>query len=161
MTTPAQPEPTPQTGGDPSMEDILASIRRILSEEEAQAVAPEPLLPPVATDDVLVLDSSMMVQESHEAGGQPALEPTPPPVEASQLVAPAAAAAAASSVGSLVRALAADRSVQIHGGGPTIEDRVRAELRPLLKEWLDTNLPGVVERGVRVEIERVLGRAVP
>ncbi|MGH7155960.1 MAG: DUF2497 domain-containing protein [Acetobacteraceae bacterium] len=161
MTTPAQPEPTPQPGGDPSMEDILASIRRILSEEEAQAVAPEPPPSPVASDDVLVLDSSMMVQESHEAGGQPALEPTPPPVEASQLVAPAAAAAAASSVGNLVRALAADRSVQVHSGGPTIEDMVRAELRPLLKEWLDTNLPGVVERVVRAEIERVLGRAVP
>jgi cell pole-organizing protein PopZ len=38
---------------------------------------------------------------------------------------------------------------------------VRAELRPLLKQWLDTNLPGMVERLVRVEIERVVGRVVP
>ena len=76
------------------------------------------------------------------------------------LVAPEAAAAAASSVGSLVRTLA-ERTMQVHSGGPTIEDIVREELRPLLKAWLDANLPPLVERLVRVEIERVVGRAVP
>ncbi len=79
----------------------------------------------------------------------------------SDLVAPEAAAAAASSVGSLVRTLAAERTMQVHSGGPTIEDIVREELRPLLKAWLDTNLPPMVERLVRAEIERVVGRAVP
>ena len=38
---------------------------------------------------------------------------------------------------------------------------MRAELRPLMKEWLDANLPPMVERLVRAEIERVVGRAVP
>jgi cell pole-organizing protein PopZ len=38
---------------------------------------------------------------------------------------------------------------------------VREELRPLLKDWLDANLPPMVERLVRAEIERVVGRAVP
>jgi uncharacterized protein len=37
----------------------------------------------------------------------------------------------------------------------TLEDLVREMLRPLLKAWLDDNLPGVVERLVRAEIERV------
>ena len=50
---------------------------------------------------------------------------------------------------------------QVWTGGPTIEDIVREELRPLLKQWLDTNLPPLVERLVRTEIERVVGRAVP
>jgi cell pole-organizing protein PopZ len=77
------------------------------------------------------------------------------------LVAPEAAAAAASSVGNLVRTLTAERSMQVHTGGPTIEDLVREELRPLLKDWLDANLPPMVERLVRAEIERVVGRAVP
>ncbi len=54
-----------------------------------------------------------------------------------------------------------DRTTQVHSGGPTIEDLVREELRPLLKDWLDTNLPPLVERLVRAEIERVVGRAVP
>jgi hypothetical protein len=76
-------------------------------------------------------------------------------------VAPEAAAAAAFSVGSLVRTLAAGRATQVYTGGPTLEDMVRAELRPLLKEWLDANLPPLVERLVRTEIERVVGRAVP
>ena len=51
--------------------------------------------------------------------------------------------------------------MQVHSGGPTIEDIVREEMRPLLKAWLDANLPPLVERLVRAEIERVVGRAVP
>ena len=71
----AQGQPQSQPGataaGDPSMEDILASIRRILSEDEAQET-PEPELPAgpgapasgeIDGDDVLVLDESMMVPD--------------------------------------------------------------------------------------------------
>jgi cell pole-organizing protein PopZ len=39
--------------------------------------------------------------------------------------------------------------------GRTLEDLVRDMLRPMLKSWLDDNLPGLVERLVRAEIERV------
>ncbi len=56
--------------------------------------------------------------------------------------------------------VAAERGTAVRSGGPTIEDVVREELRPLLKEWLDQHLPSVVERLVRVEIERVVGRAL-
>jgi cell pole-organizing protein PopZ len=83
------------------------------------------------------------------------------PVLEPGLVAPEAAAAAASSLGSLVRTLTAERTTRIHAGGPTIEDIVREELRPLLQDWLNANLPPLVERLVRVEIERVVGRVVP
>ena len=38
---------------------------------------------------------------------------------------------------------------------PTLEDVVRDTLRPMLKSWLEENLPGVVERMVQAEIERV------
>jgi cell pole-organizing protein PopZ len=153
------------------MEDILASIRRILSEDEAPAAdGNPPALTPPAGEGVLVLDPAMMVPESaspESALPESALPETPaaaePPPRAAvsaNLVAPAAAAAAASSVGSLVRHLA-ERSTQVHGGGPTIEDIVREEIRPLLKSWLDANLPPIVERLVRTEIERVVGRVVP
>jgi hypothetical protein len=77
------------------------------------------------------------------------------------LVAPETAAAAASSVDSLVRTLAAGRATQVYAGGPTLEDMVRSQLRPLLKEWLDAYLPPMVERLVRTEIERVVGREFP
>jgi uncharacterized protein len=155
------------------MEDILASIRRILSEDEV--VTPGAPPPVVATEDkaasdVLVLDAAMMVADA-PAVREPVPEPAPAPVApmAAQvspfalqdLVAPEAAAAAASSVGSLMRTLAAERTTQVRSGGPTIEEIVREELRPLLKAWLDANLPPMVERLVRAEIERVVGRAAP
>ena len=168
MSDPAKPE-APQ-GADPSMEDILASIRRILSEDEAAPAATP------ADEDVLVLEPSMMrsdlpapAAESAAAGPPPSApeppaeaeaeaEPMPPP--GAGLVAPETAAAAAASVAGLVRTLASDRALQVRAGGPTIEDLVRQMLRPLLKDWLDANLPALVERQVRAEIERVVGRAI-
>ena len=39
--------------------------------------------------------------------------------------------------------------------GVTVEEIVREEVRPLLKEWLDKNLPGIVERIVTAEIRRL------
>ena len=162
------------------MEDILASIRRILSEEEPTAPsssepAAEPAAAPDKSEDVLVLDSSMLVPEEEETEGPavqvpepvPAMEPVSaipatelgPPVAG--LLAPETEAAATSSMGTLMRTLATERTVQVHRGGPTIEDIVREELRPLLKQWLDANLPDLVERLVRAEIERVVHRAVP
>jgi len=200
----AQPDPhgqvPPPSGADPSMEDILASIRRILSEDEA---ASEP--PAAAEPDVLTLDQSMLVEEptlppaALPAPEPPAPEPpaperqppdlrethlsdSPPPhpphsadppaagdhagptpplaVLVDSLVTPEAAAAAAASVGSLVRTLGAHRqSLALSRGGPTLEDMVRESLRPILKAWLDEHLPGLVERLVRAEIERVVSRA--
>ena len=41
----------------------------------------------------------------------------------------------------------------------TLEDLVREMLKPMLKAWLDDNLPNMVERLVRAEIERVISRA--
>ncbi len=45
------------------------------------------------------------------------------------------------------------------GAGNTVEDLVREMLRPMLKEWLDANLPSMVERLVRQEIERIARNA--
>lgn len=78
-----------------------------------------------------------------------------------RLVAPEAAAAAASAVGTLMRTLAAERGAAVSRGGPTIEEVVRDELRPMLKAWLDTHLPPLVERLVRAEIERLVGHTEP
>ncbi len=69
--------------------------------------------------------------------------------------------AAASSIGALVRSMTAEKSVAISKGSSiTIEDIVRDEIRPLLKSWLDSHLPSLVERVVRTEIERVINRSV-
>ena len=155
---------------DPSMDDILASIRRILSEDEA-ADAASGRAHEAAEPGVLLLDPEMMV---HEPELPAAAEPMPmpesvhvgaalsePAAEApvagpASLVDTATHAAATSSVGQLVRTLNTARSTAVHRGGPTLEDMVRDEMRPLLKEWLDANLPALVERLVQAEIERVI-----
>lgn len=169
MSASAPPPHGAASANDPSMEDILASIRRILSEEEPAApplaVVAEPEPPAEKPDDVLVLDQSMLVAEEPPPAPETEPEPAPAmPVEIMQpaaLLAPETEAAATSSVGTLVRTLVTERTLQVHRGGPTIEDMVREELRPLLKQWLDANLPELVERLVRAEIERVVHRAVP
>jgi len=206
-TGPAAPHPGPDPAADPSMEDILASIRRILNEDEAPKPAPDPDEPEKTPENgVLVLDSSMMVPEpSHDAPSRgepprdvpqpkspaerpailehpvlpepepPAPRPPPPqqppptpaapakPLEPSNpsLVAPEAAAAAGASVDALMRTLASERSTAVQRGGPTLEDLVRIEIRPLLKDWLDNHLPTLVERLVQAEIERVVSRMAP
>lgn len=78
---------------------------------------------------------------------------------AESLVAPTVAAATTATVGKLLAAVAQERGAAVSRGGPTIEDLVREEIRPLLKEWLDQHLPPIVERLVRAEIERVVSRA--
>jgi cell pole-organizing protein PopZ len=79
------------------------------------------------------------------------------------LLAPAAAAAAAASVDALLRQLNDERRALLQSGPSapslTIEEVVRSELRPFLKAWLDENLPPLVERLVRVEITRLIGRS--
>src|SRR5262249_19201062 len=125
---PAAPNPGSAPASDPSMEDILASIRRILSEDEAPAEAaissPRPAGPPSGEgggNGVLVLDPAMMVPEPvRVAPGPDVVAPPPVAMAVPDLVAPEAAAAAASSVDHLVRTLAAERATQIRAGGPTI-----------------------------------------
>ena len=56
----------------------------------------------------------------------------------------------------------ADRQpTSVYDGGPTVTDLVRAELKPLLRSWLDANLPSLVEKIVRAELDRAAGRPAP
>ncbi|MBV9813701.1 MAG: DUF2497 domain-containing protein [Acetobacteraceae bacterium] len=192
-TPSATPGATPAGGPDPSMEDILASIRRILSEDDGGNAEPPPdeTHAAISEPDVLTLDASMMVPEApampepQPTRIEPTITPPPPPVDPPRaeapapemapsaayhpapaagadvgpLIAPAAATAAASAMGPLLRRLNVERGTATHRGGPSIEDIVREELRPLLKQWLDAQLPSIVERVVRAEVERVVGNA--
>ena len=64
------------------------------------------------------------------------------------LISPATSAAVDSAFNSLAQTVLVQN-------GRTLEDLVREMLRPMLKVWLDDNLPSMVERLVRAEIERV------
>lgn len=171
-----------QTSQEPTMEEILASIRRIISEDDAPADAaapePEPEPEPVAAaapvfepepelaveedDGVLELtekveslgDLDVYTPSVSEEPEIPAYEPPPPApaptVEIGDgLVGAVAASAAASAFGQL------SRSIQMPAEGRTLEDVVRELLRPLLKQWLDENLPGIVQQTVDKEVERI------
>lgn len=169
MSTPPEPsDPSPEKPAENlSMGGILASIRQVLADDQqaghtAQAHAVKADAPKVPAsqpaheatskdtpEDVFVLEASMMVPSTVSGGEAPPVEP---------LLAPETAAAAASSMGELVRRVTVERSTQVARGGPTLEDLVREEIRPVLKTWLDNNLPPLVEKLVKREIERVVGR---
>lgn len=160
------------------MEEILASIRRIISEDdapadaaapvaEAEPEAPEPVAAPAFTpldeededDGVLELTEKVetvgdldvytpTVSQEPEVEEAPAV--APPVLETGDgLVGPMAATAAASAFGQLSAA------IQMPAEGRTLEDVVRELLRPLLKQWLDDNLPAIVQSTVDKEVERI------
>jgi len=64
------------------------------------------------------------------------------------LMSPTATAAVSAAFGSLATTILSENA-------RTLEDLVQEMMRPMLKDWLDENLPGLVERMVRAEIERV------
>lgn len=213
------------TAAEPSMEEILASIRRIIADEDAQPKAPSPKSaaaeappqpkkaepepePEPLADEEDVLDLAMAQAEAEavaeakeaaalddgladlgfvepqqvEADPEPEPEPDPepapmPPPKPAARVAPPpsppperapprpaplelprsqgepllseeAGHAASQAFGALAHAIFSHEP-------RTIEDLTKELLRPMVKSWLDDNLPGLVERLVREEIERV------
>jgi cell pole-organizing protein PopZ len=192
---------------EPSMEEILASIRRIIADDDGARPAPVPVKPAVvpvppraavehgaaeradvaqmpagfakpqtpgvAANDMFELRNTVqsrppetgdsdaasdhMFDDVHEAPEE--AEPAPPtPPAAPAVIGPARSEAvllsprATAAVDMAFNALAHTVLVQ---NFRTLEDLVRELLKPMLKAWLDDNLPNMVERLVRSEIERV------
>jgi uncharacterized protein len=217
----------PAKAQEPSMEEILASIRRIIADDETKPPKPEPAPRPAAIapapppspaaepaamsqDDidamlssfdepaptprppepepepepeVLELTEEMAAPEPEPPAfrtiGEPDVmfaeppppepepEPPPPPPRRAQQVARAAppppeppqpdepplmSARTGAAVDAAFNTLAQTVLIQ---NAKTLEDLVKEMLRPMLKAWLDDNLPNMVERLVRAEIERV------
>jgi len=145
---------------EPSMEEILASIRRIISEEEQPASEPvldltehEPAA--AAVEDDIVFEA--VEQEVAAAAPAPIVTHTPAPVvetppappEPTILSSPTTHAAA----GSLAKLAGSLRIADTNG--QTVEGVVRELLKPMLKDWLDKNLPAIVESRVEAELERI------
>lgn len=134
---------------EPSMEDILSSIRRVIARDEAPGAAREARAAPA--DDILDLND----EDDSEADAAP---------ETGELVSEASADAARQSLEALTAAIApavAAATVAAPAvAGRTMEDVVIDALRPMLKDWLDTNLPALVEAMVAKEITRITGRRI-
>ncbi len=88
----------------------------------------------------------------------PAPEPASTPMEDEPMMTSASISGASTAdavAGSLGKLLSKVEFGEEAGGNNTIEGVVREMLRPMLKEWLDDNLPGIVEKQVEVEVQRI------
>ena len=144
-----------QTPREPSMEDILASIKRVIAEEKELRAAIPPSLEPAAQgdddeEDVLELDHSM-------AAAPPAPVAPPEPLD---LGPPLLDAEAASETASRLAALSSVAATAPAPGPPAnpLEDMLKEMLRPVLKQWLDEHLPRIVDEHVKREISRITGK---
>jgi uncharacterized protein len=190
-----------QAQREPTMEEILASIRRIISEEDkptdaggdvldlqpppapvveakappqaAPAPAPQPI-PAVFEEEEPAppprpIEDDLMVVEDEEPVFTPPPAPTPEPVRAAapapapEPVAPQAEwrpmeqktltsePVASQAAGALSKLMGS----MLVSSGATLDDVVRELLKPMLKQWLDANLPQIVEAEVAKEIDRI------
>jgi hypothetical protein len=134
-------------GREPSMEDILASIKKVIAEEKDLRTAEpvdlqedEPLPEDISTgdDDVLELDQPVAPMDlgpplvDEQVAGQSRQK-----LEALQTVAATIPPASAPN---------------------PLEEIIREMLRPMLKQWLDEHLPQMVDEHVKREISRITGR---
>jgi cell pole-organizing protein PopZ len=166
------------------MEEILASIRRIISEDEtpgaeaetparaapaavaepepepvAVVAPPEPVAAPVVSAPVpppvlaVEEEEELELTEKLDSLGDldimDAEEPEPALQPVAALVSETVAAAAAASFGHL------SASIAMPPSGLTLDDVVRELLRPLLRQWLDANLPTIVQEAVQAEVDRI------
>jgi cell pole-organizing protein PopZ len=202
MSSPAlKIEPAPKAS-EPSMEEILASIRRIIADDDARP-APKPAPPaaepepspkqddidalfgaepsiegagvleltedmaapsePIGNTDLDFIDADMPsepMEEDELQEPEPPQPPrsyappelprpaAPPPRPQDRLLSTATDSAISAAFGSLTHTILSQNA-------RTLDDLVQDMLRPMLKAWLDDNLPTLVERLVRAEIERV------
>ncbi|MCQ8277922.1 DUF2497 domain-containing protein [Acetobacteraceae bacterium KSS8] len=129
------------------------------------AVAPPPVAPEPVLESVPVPVVAVAPPPSAAVPAEPPVAETPfvEPVAAEPLLAPAASLAAAQALASLEEAMRPEPPPPagprlLRSGGPTLEDMVREELRVQVKDWLDANLPALVERLVAQEIGRLVKR---
>lgn len=184
-------------GQEPSMEDILSSIRRILS-EDGESAADD------GNDEDfgdLANAAVMNVGQDKAAAAEASSRPEPAPVRSGrakrredyalaekedtdlapgadfapsnvfhltpemrlpperQVLSQTTSAASSDVLSQLAKAILDRRDIGVGGRDMTIEGLVREMLRPLLKEWLDRNLPYLIERLVKKEIDLMVNRA--
>lgn len=152
---------------EPSTEEILESIRQAVAEgaaagETADGEDPagvqQEASPEVGEGEREVLD---LTQEIREDGSVVDTETGETLAGASAgrrtpgLVAENAEAASAAAFATLAENVAELKALHEDRGGKTIEEAAKEIMRPMIKDWLDANLPGIVERLVQREIERM------
>lgn len=158
---------------EPSMEEILSSIKRIIAEEGDAAVttrtrrgprgvpAPKPEIhDDHDSDEDEILELSEPVPDERQAPVAAApIEPDPAPVAAiaPKTVDPILSDRAAQASRGQLEALSRMVVKPEVPGSDTLEGLVRELVKPMLRDWLDANLPQIVETMVSREISRITG----
>ena len=143
--------------GEPSVEEILESIKRVMERDNRDlsefAPKPAPAIPlETATEgkDEDVLDLAVAGAPLDESESEP---------EDESLTTDEAARAMRQSLAALAMLSEPPARPQIVRSGETsLEGMVREMLRPMMAQWLDTHLPEIVERLVKAEIARIAGK---
>ena len=164
---PAPPPPAPEPVASNNQDDIdamLASLDAATPEADIRPAQPEPEadvfeltdemalpepVPAAATFNKVEPQDDIEFTEAKASRRQPAYEP---PFESAAPARPILSHSTVSAVESAFHSLA---NTVLSNNARTLEDLVKEMLRPMLKSWLDDNLPGLVERIVKAEIERV------
>jgi len=139
--------------GEPSVEEILASIKKVIARDNRVAGEAAPQVrdaPPQAakSEEDEVLDLAAIGEQVDDAMDGPA-----------PLVANQTASSISESLAALAMMAQPPAAPQIVRSGETsLEALVRDLLRPELARWLDTNLPPLVEKLVATEIARIVGK---
>jgi len=147
--------------GEPSVEEILDSIKKVIARDNREAAQAERrrretdgiVAQPIGKEDD-VLDLSMIATEVAGEAAQDAED------EASEALTNAEAAdAMRQSLAALAMLAEPPAAPQIVRSGETsLEGLVREMLRPMMAQWLDAHLPEIVERLVKAEIARIAGK---
>ena len=149
-----------QQPGEPSVEEILQSIKKVIARESEGAAAVMDVEPASReeAEEVLELDEGAMIALSDEEGTQGRYveeeDDTRRPLTAAEK-----SSAIAENFAALAMLSKPGREPQIVRAGETsLEGLVREMLRPMLAKWLDDNLPPMVEELVKAEIARIAGK---
>ena len=157
-----------QQPGEPSVEEILESIKKVIARENGPVSAParrrstaEPVEPaaPDEAEEVLELDENAMLALEEEADDDRFAADETETLAEVPLTGNATASAMRENFAALAMLAQPGRQPQIVRSGETsLEGLTRELLRPMLAQWLDENLPGMVEELVKAEIARIAGK---
>lgn len=141
--------------GEPSVEEILESVKKVIARDNREAARNEQrrreteglIAQPAAHDDDDVLDLGAIASEIGDGD------------EGEALTNAQAADAMRQSLAALAMLAEPSAPPQIVRSGETsLEGLVREMLRPMMAQWLDAHLPELVERMVKAEIARIAGK---
>jgi cell pole-organizing protein PopZ len=131
------------------MEDILASIKKVIAEEKELRTVTAP-----AVEDALLLEDVVAIEVDDDVLELD--EPLAPPADLGPPLVDENVAGHSRQALEQLQTVAA--TIPAAPPANPLEDMVRVMLRPILKQWLDDHLPGMVDDLVKREISRITER---